>query len=117
WGSFMNSVEASQTKEAMATIYDMQGNTAASAAIRAKSDLEFALNFLPANRAKTLAELGGGAKALVSAEKAALPAGYREGGSVGAAFNETGGGRKVIAGLSIPRLAIQRFWLRMARSI
>ncbi|WP_374755178.1 hypothetical protein [Pseudomonas syringae] len=91
WGSFMNSVEASQTKEAMATIYDMQGNTAASAAIRAKSDLEFALNFLPANRAKTLAELGGGAKALVSAEKAALPAGYREGGSVGAAFNETGG--------------------------
>ncbi|WP_240326529.1 filamentous hemagglutinin N-terminal domain-containing protein, partial [Pseudomonas syringae] len=57
WGSFMNSVEASQTKEAMATIYDMQGNTAASAAIRAKSDLEFALNFLPANRAKTLAEL------------------------------------------------------------
>ncbi|WP_345945910.1 colicin E5-related ribonuclease [Pseudomonas sp. MWU16-30316] len=91
WGSFMNSVEASQTKEAMATIYDMQGNTAASAAIRAKSDLEFALNFLPANRAKTLAELGGGARALVSAEKAALPAGYREGGSVGAAFNETGG--------------------------
>ncbi|RMR10046.1 DUF637 domain-containing protein, partial [Pseudomonas syringae group genomosp. 7] len=62
WGSFMNSVEASQTKEAMATIYDMQGNTAASAAIRAKSDLEFALNFLPANRAKTLAELGAGRK-------------------------------------------------------
>ncbi|WP_236474237.1 Hint domain-containing protein, partial [Pseudomonas syringae] len=47
---------------AMATIYDMQGNTAASAAIRAKSDLEFALNFLPANRAKTLAELGAGRK-------------------------------------------------------
>ncbi|GKQ44553.1 filamentous hemagglutinin N-terminal domain-containing protein [Pseudomonas syringae] len=62
WGSFKNSVEASQTKEAMATIYDMQGNTAASAAIRAKSDLEFALNFLPANRAKTLAELGAGRK-------------------------------------------------------
>ncbi|WP_234300577.1 hypothetical protein [Pseudomonas syringae group genomosp. 3] len=66
WGSFKNSVEASQTKEAMATIYDMQGNTAASAAIRAKSDLEFALNFLPANRAKTLAELGSGAKATAS---------------------------------------------------
>ncbi len=66
WGSFKNSVEASQTKEAMATIYDMQGNTAASAAIRAKSDLEFALNFLPANRAKTLAELGGGVKATAS---------------------------------------------------
>ncbi|WP_183135443.1 DUF637 domain-containing protein [Pseudomonas syringae group genomosp. 3] len=62
WGTFKNSVEASQTKEAMATIYDMQGNTAASAAIRAKSDLEFALNFLPANRAKTLAELGAGRK-------------------------------------------------------
>ncbi|KWT08198.1 hypothetical protein AL046_21435 [Pseudomonas syringae pv. avii] len=62
WGAFKNSVEASQTKEAMATIYDMQGNTAASAAIRAKSDLEFALNFLPANRAKTLAELGAGRK-------------------------------------------------------
>ncbi|MEX5573763.1 filamentous hemagglutinin N-terminal domain-containing protein [Pseudomonas lijiangensis] len=30
-----------------------------------------------------------GAKGLVSAEKTALPAGYREGGSVGAAFNET----------------------------
>ncbi|WP_238417933.1 DUF637 domain-containing protein [Pseudomonas syringae group genomosp. 3] len=66
WGSFKNSVEASQTKEAMATIYDMQGNTAASAAIRAKSDLEFALNFLPANRAKTLAELGSRAKATAS---------------------------------------------------
>ncbi|MFJ2456843.1 DUF637 domain-containing protein, partial [Pseudomonas protegens] len=31
------------------------------------------------------------AKATVTAERAALPAGYREGGSVGAAFNETGG--------------------------
>ncbi|MFH7451115.1 hypothetical protein RA279_30145, partial [Pseudomonas syringae pv. tagetis] len=49
WGSLMNSVEASQTKEAMATMYDMQGITAASAAIRAKSDLEFALNFFAAN--------------------------------------------------------------------
>lgn len=77
WGTFASSVEASQTKAAMATIYDMQGNTAAAAAIRAKSDIEFALNFLPANRARTLAELGAGAKgtgAVVDDTIKALPA-------------------------------------------
>lgn len=60
--SLMSSVEASQTKMALASLYDMQGNTAASAAIRAQSDVEFALNFLPVNRAKTLAELGAAGK-------------------------------------------------------
>jgi filamentous hemagglutinin len=58
WGSFMDITEANQTKSAMAILYDMQGNSEASAAIRAQSDIEFVLNFLPANRAKTLAELG-----------------------------------------------------------
>jgi filamentous hemagglutinin len=62
WGSFMDITEANQTKSAMAILYDMQGNSEASAAIRAQSDIEFVLNFLPANRAKTLAELGAGRK-------------------------------------------------------
>lgn len=62
WGSFMDITEANQTKSAMAILYDMQGNSEASAAIRAQSDIEFVLNFLPANRAKTLAELGAGPK-------------------------------------------------------
>ncbi|WP_434677045.1 Hint domain-containing protein [Pseudomonas sp. D4-18] len=62
WGSLIDSVTASQTKAAMVTIYNMQGNTAAAAAIQTKSDLEFALDFLPANRAKALAELGAGRK-------------------------------------------------------
>lgn len=62
WGSFMDITEANQTKSAMAILYDMQGNSEASAAIRAQSDIEFVLNFLPANRAKTLAELGSGRK-------------------------------------------------------
>ncbi|WP_347881577.1 DUF637 domain-containing protein [Pseudomonas sp. GD03842] len=56
-------VETSQTKEALAKLYDMQGNYFASAEIRAQSDVEFALNFLPANRIKTLAELGALTKA------------------------------------------------------
>ncbi len=37
------------------------------------------------------AYIASGGKAVVTAEKAALPVGYREGSSVGAAFNETGG--------------------------
>ncbi|WP_122316857.1 filamentous hemagglutinin N-terminal domain-containing protein [Pseudomonas cichorii] len=61
-GSFVNIAEASQTQEAMATLYDMQGNSAASAAIRAQSATEFALNFLPTNRAKAVAELSLGRK-------------------------------------------------------
>jgi filamentous hemagglutinin len=75
--SLMSSVEASQTKMALASLYDMQGNTAASAAIRAQSDVEFALNFLPVNRVKTLAKLGAAGRAVDSAELASLPAGYR----------------------------------------
>lgn len=61
-GSFVSIAEASQTQEAMATLYDMQGNSAASAAIRAQSATEFALNFLPTNRAKAVAELSLGRK-------------------------------------------------------
>ncbi|MCQ2993172.1 DUF637 domain-containing protein [Pseudomonas syringae] len=57
-GTFMDVTKASQTKSALAILYDMQGNTEASTAIRAQSDVEFILNFLPANRARTLAELG-----------------------------------------------------------
>ncbi|HJR33066.1 MAG TPA: DUF637 domain-containing protein [Pseudomonas sp.] len=66
--SLMSSVEASQTKAALATLYDMQGNTAASAAIRAQSDVEFALNFLPVNRVKTLAKLVAGEKRVTGAK-------------------------------------------------
>ena len=88
--SLMSSVEASQTKVALASLYDMQGNTAASAAIRAQSDVEFALNFLPVNRVKTLARLGAGNTVVKAADNVVLPAGYREGSSAGAAFNETG---------------------------
>ncbi|WP_237881713.1 two-partner secretion domain-containing protein [Pseudomonas sp. PGPR40] len=88
--SLMSSVEASQTKMALASLYDMQGNTAASAAIRAQSDVEFALNFLPVNRVKTLAQLGASSTVVKAADNVVLPAGYREGSSAGAAFNETG---------------------------
>lgn len=88
--SLMSSVEASQTKAALASLYDMQGNTAASAAIRAQSDVEFALNFLPVNRVKTLAKLGAESAVVKAADNVVLPAGYREGSSAGAAFNETG---------------------------
>jgi len=55
--AMMDSVEASQTKQAMAYIYNLQGNYAASAAITTQSDVEFALSMIPANRASTLAEL------------------------------------------------------------
>ena len=88
--SLMSSVEASQTKAALASLYDMQGNTAASAAIRAQNDVEFALNFLPVNRVKTLAKLGAESAVVKAADNVVLPAGYREGSSAGAAFNETG---------------------------
>ncbi|WP_241015393.1 DUF637 domain-containing protein [Pseudomonas frederiksbergensis] len=88
--SLMSSVEASQTKAALASLYDMQGNTTASAAIRAQSDVEFALNFLPVNRVKTLAKLGAESAVVKAADNVVLPAGYREGSSAGAAFNETG---------------------------
>lgn len=88
--SLMSSVEASQTKAALASLYDMQGNTAASAAIRAQNDVEFALNFLPVNRVKTLAKLGAESAVVKAADNVVLSAGYREGSSAGAAFNETG---------------------------
>lgn len=67
--SLMSNVEASQTKAALATLYDMQGNTTASAAIRAQSDVEFALNFLPVNRVKTLAKLVAGEKRVTGAKE------------------------------------------------
>ncbi|RAU44642.1 MULTISPECIES: filamentous hemagglutinin N-terminal domain-containing protein [unclassified Pseudomonas] len=77
-------VETSQTKEALAKLYDMQGNYFASAEIRAQSDVEFALNFLPANRIKTLAELGALTKAdgAYSASTRFEAAGGAKGGAV-----------------------------------
>ncbi|BCY00588.1 DUF637 domain-containing protein [Stutzerimonas stutzeri] len=44
-----------------------------------------------AESAKVLEDLSGGAKATANAERAALPAGYREGSSAGSAFSETAG--------------------------
>ncbi len=54
--SLIGAADASQTKEALAKLYDIQGNYFASAQIRSQSDVEFAINFLPVNRVKALSE-------------------------------------------------------------
>ncbi|CAI8706834.1 filamentous hemagglutinin [Pseudomonas chlororaphis] len=73
----------------------------ATGGVTSNIDLEALLAVLPAGRASKGSILGVlkdlvsrdalATKGTLAAEKAALPAGYREGGSVGAAFNETGG--------------------------
>lgn len=80
----------------------------ATGGVTSNIDLEALLAVLPVGRASKGSILGVlkdlvsrdalATKGTLAAEKAALPAGYREGGSVGAAFNETGITRGVSPG-------------------
>ncbi|UCZ82311.1 DUF637 domain-containing protein [Pseudomonas sp. L5B5] len=89
---------AKQDAENLALLYRLQGNPGAALEVDMKWATEFALSFAVINRVGKLGKVANAlrdqelaAKGGVAAEKAVLPAGYREGGSVGAAFNETGG--------------------------
>lgn len=56
--SAWNSLESSQSKEGLATAYQMQGNNEAAAAIRNQGNVEFGLNLVPVERAASLGSLG-----------------------------------------------------------
>ncbi len=87
--AMMDSVEASQTKQAMAYIYNLQGNYAASAAITTQSDVEFALSMIPANRASTLAELSSLGRQIDDLSLSGLASGETKAvGNRGAAAND-----------------------------
>ncbi len=56
--SAWNSLESSQSKEGLATAYQMQGNNEAAAAIRNQGNVEFGLNLVPVERVASLGSLG-----------------------------------------------------------
>ncbi|MCF5771446.1 filamentous hemagglutinin N-terminal domain-containing protein [Pseudomonas syringae] len=60
--SAWNSLESSQSKEGLATAYQMQGNNEAAAAIRNQGNVEFGLNLVPVERVVSLAKWGTVAK-------------------------------------------------------
>ncbi|MBK4994607.1 filamentous hemagglutinin N-terminal domain-containing protein [Pseudomonas sp. S37] len=57
-----DSLAPGQAQEALATVYQMQGDNEAAAAIRNQANTEFGLNFIPVERAAALARLGTVAK-------------------------------------------------------
>ncbi|WP_174518454.1 Hint domain-containing protein, partial [Pseudomonas syringae group genomosp. 3] len=60
--SAWNSLEPAQSKEGLATAYQMQGNNEAAAAIRNQGNVEFGLNLIPVERVVSLGKLGAVAK-------------------------------------------------------
>ncbi|QHE99007.1 DUF637 domain-containing protein [Pseudomonas cannabina] len=60
--SAWNSLEPAQSKEGLATAYQMQGNNEAAAAIRNQGNVEFGLNLIPVERVVSLGKLGTVAK-------------------------------------------------------
>ncbi|RMO98679.1 hypothetical protein ALQ33_200186 [Pseudomonas syringae pv. philadelphi] len=60
--SAWNSLEPAQSKEGLATAYQMQGNSEAAAAIRNQGNVEFGLNLVPVERVVSLGKLGTVAK-------------------------------------------------------
>jgi filamentous hemagglutinin len=69
--------------EILASLYELQGNTAASAAVRAKYDAEMAINLLPAGRVGKLGEVGAGAKGFFQGGTGAFLEGAEGGGALG----------------------------------
>ncbi|SDX80046.1 hypothetical protein SAMN05444064_1591, partial [Pseudomonas syringae] len=60
--SAWNSLEPAQSKEGLATAYQMQGNNEAAAAIRNQGNVEFGLNLIPVERVVSLGKWGAVAK-------------------------------------------------------
>ncbi len=72
--SAWNSLESSQSKEGLATAYQMQGNNEAAAAIRNQGNVEFGLNLVPVERVVSLGKWGAVAKGVTnSALQESLP--------------------------------------------
>ncbi|MGY4490754.1 hemagglutinin repeat-containing protein [Pseudomonas sp. TE3610] len=94
WNSYWEEHNNTKVLEAL---YSLQGDAAASAAVRAKDEAGLILDMIPANRigkaAQIAAKIEGDIvkRGALSVESSILPVGYRDGGTVGAAFNETGG--------------------------